>query len=148
VRVYHLLSAEHGLDDLKQRRLKVAEFRDLNDPFELLSVELPDRAVRRRFTAWRKKVLAEYGVLCFSTSWKSPVLWSHYADRHKGFCLGFDVPDNLMSPVTYLKTRSPFGHLLRAASGSSSEPGALYYISSSTGSTRTNFAELCAWMKQ
>jgi hypothetical protein len=21
-------------------------------------------------------------------------MWSHYGDRHKGICLGFDVPDN------------------------------------------------------
>lgn len=127
VRVYHLLSAKHGLDDLKQRRLKVAEFRDLNDPFELLSVELSDRAARRRFAAWREKALAEYGVLCFSTSWKSPVLWSHYADRHKGLCLGFHVPDSLFLPVTYLTTRSSFSDLLPPARGSGSRPGALFY---------------------
>ena len=127
MRVYHLLSAKHGLDDLEQRRLKVAEFRDLNDPFELFSVKLSDRAARRRFVAWRQKALAEYGVLCFSTSWKSPVLWSHYADKHKGLCLGFDVPDDLLLPVTYLKTRTPFGDLLQSASGTNSQPSPIFY---------------------
>jgi hypothetical protein len=127
VRVYHLLSAKHGLDDLKQRRLKVARFKDLNDPFELLSVELSNRADRRRFATWHKKTVAEYGVLCFSRSWKSPVLWSHYAHRHKGLCLGFDVPDSLLLAVTYLKTRSSFGDLLPPASGTGSQPGALFY---------------------
>jgi hypothetical protein len=127
VRVYHLLSVKHGLDDLKQRRLKVAEFRDLNDPFELLSVELSDRSARRRFAAWREKALVEYGVLCFSTSWRGPVLWSHYADRHKGLCLGFDVPDSFLLPVIYLKSRSSFGDLLPPTSSTGSEPGALFY---------------------
>jgi hypothetical protein len=36
------------------------------------------------------------------------------------------VPDSLLSHVTYLKTRTPFGDLLRAASGTSSQPGALF----------------------
>ena len=38
-RVYHLLAKEWALDDLDRRRLKIARFDDLNDPFELLAVE-------------------------------------------------------------------------------------------------------------
>ena len=90
-----------------------AEFADLNDPFELLSVELPDPVTRRCFAAWRTKALAEYGVLCFGRSRRSPVLWSHYADKHRGICLGFDVPDSLLQGVTYLKKRVPLGGLLQ-----------------------------------
>jgi hypothetical protein len=40
-------------------------------------------------------------MLCFSKDWHDPVLWSHYADKHKGICLGFDVPDELLRDVTY-----------------------------------------------
>ena len=47
--VYHLLCAQYALDDLKKQRLKVSLFADLNDPFELLSVELSDRAIRKKF---------------------------------------------------------------------------------------------------
>lgn len=85
--MYHLLSARWALDDLTRWRLKIAEFADLNDPFELLGVELPNRALRRAFAAWKAKALREYGVLCFSRKWSNPVLWSHYADKHKGICL-------------------------------------------------------------
>jgi len=28
-------------------------------------------------------------------------LWSHYGDRHRGLCLGFDVPDNMLKEVDY-----------------------------------------------
>ena len=31
-------------------------------------------------------------------------MWGHYADRHTGICLGFDVPDELLAPVIYAKT--------------------------------------------
>lgn len=33
-----------------------------------------------------------YGTACFSKQWKSILMWSHYADNHKGFCMGFDEP--------------------------------------------------------
>lgn len=31
-----------------------------------------------------------YGILSFATVCDDLLLWSHYADRHKGFCVGFD----------------------------------------------------------
>lgn len=33
-----------------------------------------------------------YGTACFSKDWKSILMWSHYSDNHKGYCLGFDEP--------------------------------------------------------
>jgi hypothetical protein len=30
-------------------------------------------------------------------------MWSHYADKHKGICLGFDVSDETTRPVEYVK---------------------------------------------
>jgi len=35
------------------------------------------------------------GLLSFSESWKSPVLWSDYAAGHKGICLGFERPPSV-----------------------------------------------------
>ena len=29
------------------------------------------------------------------------MLWSHYADQHRGICLGFEVPDKKVVQVTY-----------------------------------------------
>ncbi len=109
MRVYHLLRTKWGLSNLVHQRLKVAEFADMNDPFELLSVELSNRAMRRTFLAWKNKAMREKGVLCFSRDWSSPVLWSHYADKHKGMCLGFDVPDKLLKEIVYTKGRSILG---------------------------------------
>lgn len=47
-------------------------------------------------------------MLCFSRNWRNPVQWSHYADRHRGLCLGFDVADELIRPVIYRRHRTPF----------------------------------------
>jgi hypothetical protein len=40
-------------------------------------------------------------MLCFSKSWRNPVQWSHYAEKHTGLCFGFDVPDEHLAPVNY-----------------------------------------------
>ena len=42
MRVYKFLNAKYGLEALKNRRLKIARISDLNDPFELLGVNLSD----------------------------------------------------------------------------------------------------------
>ena len=47
----------------------------------------------------------EYGLICFSENWTNPLLWSHYADKHRGICLGFDVNIRRLRKVTYVKER-------------------------------------------
>jgi len=32
-------------------------------------------------------------------------MWSHYAERHQGVCLGFDVPDGSAAAITYTRSR-------------------------------------------
>ena len=90
--VYHFLAAHWAEDDLARCRLKISRFDDLNDPFELLAAELGDRTVRKAFQTLRDDMCARRGVLCFSRTWHNPLLWSHYADKHRGICLGFEVP--------------------------------------------------------
>ncbi len=128
MRVYHFVSGDHGLEDLSKGRLKVAEFANLNDPFELLAIDLADRHTRRQFSMIRKKAMSGRGLLCFSKSWNSPVLWSHYAERHKGLCLGFDVPDHLGQDVTYLTRRTQLKGLLPAATEADGGAGPLFFL--------------------
>jgi hypothetical protein len=105
MRVYHILPAKYAIEDLERRRLKIARLDDLNDPFELMSCELPTPAHREAFQHYKASVARRYGALCFSRAWKNPVLWSHYGDKHKGICLGFDVPDEAIRPIIYTATR-------------------------------------------
>ena len=46
-------------------------------------------------------------MVCFSRKWQNPLLWSHYADKHKGLCLGFDVVKSHTLPIIYRKNRKP-----------------------------------------
>jgi hypothetical protein len=93
MRVFHFLPEDFALQDIEQRRVKVATFKDLNDPFELFSVNLADPILRAAFQEAKEQFAQHSGLVCFSRDWRNPVLWSHYAGRHTGFCLGFDIRD-------------------------------------------------------
>ena len=40
-----------------------------------------------------KRVNKDIGILCLSENRKSILMWSHYADEHSGFVVGFDSED-------------------------------------------------------
>lgn len=101
LRIYHLTSADHAISNIALARLKVARFSDLNDPFELISVNFRERKVRNIVREFKDAYNSHTGLLCFSADWTDPVLWSHYATKHRGICLGFNVPRNTVEQVQY-----------------------------------------------
>ena len=105
MRLFRFMSKEHGLDVIRDQRLKVSQLHDLNDPFELTAVDLSDREFRKKYTMFKPEMSEKYGILCFSRTWKSPLLWSHYANRHKGVALEFKVLDSVAHSVTYRTNR-------------------------------------------
>jgi hypothetical protein len=109
-KLYHFTSADHALDDLRNRRLKIAQFDDLNDPFELRSVDLSGAGHAAALDQFKAETARDYGLLCFSEEWNNILLWSHYADQHRGVCLGFDVSGSSDSfgHVEYTPNRMPF----------------------------------------
>lgn len=115
-RVYHLTSAEHAINDIALGRLKLARFSDLNDPFELIAANFRERETRKIVRGFKSAFDAQTGLLSFSEDWVEPLLWSHYAARHRGICLGFNVPRNLLEEVTYKDDR------LRAELNANADP--------------------------
>ncbi len=58
-------------------------------------------------------VSREFGVLCFVKRWDVPLMWSHYADSHKGLVIGFDAghrffKESSLRPVKYRNKRVSF----------------------------------------
>ncbi|MCP3722585.1 DUF2971 domain-containing protein [Paraburkholderia sp. CNPSo 3272] len=48
------------------------------------------------------------GVLSLAAHWDNPLMWSHYADEHRGMCIEFDTNDHRcdrLEPVAYSSTR-------------------------------------------
>jgi hypothetical protein len=103
MRVYKFLSCKYGLKALREQRLKISEVHSLNDAFDLLPFDLSDPEFRQGVVASRSEIGSNRGMLCFSQHWHNPVLWAHYAESHKGLCIGFDVPDDCAQPVTYIE---------------------------------------------
>jgi len=105
MRIFHLLSAQHALDNIAKSRLKISRLDELNDPFELCAAELSNPKHRLAFRQFKETMAKRYGLLCFSKSWMSPLLWSHYGDRHRGVALELEVADDLVTEVSYQPTR-------------------------------------------
>jgi Protein of unknown function (DUF2971) len=93
MRAYKFLDEKYGLTSLQQRRLKQSRVSDLNDPFELLPYDVTNLIYRKTFHQTRIDVNRARGLLCFSGDWKNPVIWAHYSDKHRGLCLGFEIPE-------------------------------------------------------
>ncbi|HXP86866.1 MAG TPA: DUF2971 domain-containing protein [Bryobacteraceae bacterium] len=87
VRVYKYLPAESALKTIAGHKIKISEFADMNDPFELAGVVLSCPRVHKIIVA----LAHENGALCLSNEWNNPLMWSHYAEKHTGLCLGFEI---------------------------------------------------------
>ena len=105
MKVYHFISDKYLLDVLSQQRLKVSNIDDLNDPYELNAVKSPDKESREEAKKFKKYMAYRYCILCFSKVWRNPLLWSHYANRHKGIAIEFTIKDSIALPIKYRKNR-------------------------------------------
>jgi hypothetical protein len=56
----------------------------------------------------RREFGLKNGLVCFSADWGNPVIWAHYSDKHRGICLGFEIPTDRARRVEYIKTPKPF----------------------------------------
>lgn len=105
MRLYYMTDLIVAQIVLREHRMKLSLFQELNDPFELLGVSLGEKNVRRLYQAVRKHYEESTGILCFTDNWKDPVTWAHYGNKHYGVCLGFDIPDELTRKVDYQPDR-------------------------------------------
>jgi hypothetical protein len=105
MRVYKFLNAKFGLKTLREKQLKISTLDDLNDPFELYGYEMTVKKKRKEWRNARKGWGSQRGLMCFSADWRDPVIWAHYSDKHKGLCLGFEIPDNVGCKVDYVNSR-------------------------------------------
>jgi hypothetical protein len=108
MRVYYMTSAKWGEVILRERRLRLARFGELNDPFELNLIDNRPRETRRFAKLITDHFRENIGVVCFGASWASPVMWAHYTDKHFGVALGFDVQDALLTKMQYTDRGSAF----------------------------------------
>ena len=134
--IYKYCSYEVGLNDvILKQSLKFSNPSEYNDPFDcheslikldLMNLDLETfiekqypnlsrnlkRGIVRNFNSkFLYSCLLEerkrFKITCFSLSYNNILMWSHYADKHNGICIGFQFPPIyldkfILTPVTYI----------------------------------------------
>lgn len=99
IMVYRYFNEQYGLEALQKQEWKVSRLLDLNDPMDCRPVltNYPTRGTKEADEAFEQSYLDEIskvvGVICYSAKIQDPVIWSHYADAHKGLALGFNFEE-------------------------------------------------------
>ena len=101
MKAYHFISSKYALEALQKNSLKISLLNDLNDPFELYGVDLSDPKHRSGFEKFKNELSKKFGILCLSKSFDNPLLWSHYADRHRGVAIEIEADDDFFMSVSY-----------------------------------------------
>jgi len=90
------MSERYALEALQTGLWKIGRLAELNDPYDCQPVltnqphsENPDRFTSDYFRRFNDIV----GVFCYSAKIDDPVIWSHYADVHRGIALAFEYTD-------------------------------------------------------
>lgn len=68
-----------------EENMSVSELKSKFSSENTISFENP--LLRGVFESIKKNIW----ISCFSRTWSNIIMWSHYADDHKGFCIGFDA---------------------------------------------------------
>lgn len=105
MRFYYLTEQRWAEKILQEQRFKLSTIGESNDPFELLGASVGEAKARRAFKILHDHWTRTIGMLCTSKVWDSPVMWAHYADKHEGVCLGFDVTGAEVHQVNYQPKR-------------------------------------------
>ena len=98
---------------INNQKLYFANFEQFNDPFESnYQMIIPpytklggEQVVKKAIDNMHNAAT----VLCLSAAMDSMLMWSHYADKHKGVLLVFDIlkaPEDFMVPATVVYPRS------------------------------------------
>ncbi|WP_159442782.1 DUF2971 domain-containing protein [Agrobacterium rosae] len=107
--MYYYTSQRHGLASIRDKRIKISKFSELNDPFDFIGIATDKKEERDLVKNMRGKLNSKTGLVCMSEVWNEPLLWGHYADKHKGVCLAFEVNETKWDKVQYVDQRPRLG---------------------------------------
>lgn len=94
--LYKYVSVGRVADILDKNRLYLSDGTNFNDPFEITVTNKATKCVRH---------IEGLHILSLTNSRQNKLIWSHYADSHKGVCLTVKVPSHLVRPICYSTKR-------------------------------------------
>ena len=95
--LHDILNVREKTDDLadithsifaNQLNVKLIEHYKDNDAWQQAFY----KAIHEQFLTLKKHLIGYFRVSCFTTTPYSMLMWSHYADSHKGFCIEYEYP--------------------------------------------------------
>lgn len=94
--LYKYMKVEHAKKMLEDKTIQMSRLSSFNDPFEGRACLTYDPADETRYICSRENVLLNFHdqeafAFCLTRSPLNPVMWSHYADQHKGVVMGIEV---------------------------------------------------------
>ena len=92
----------NGIIENKINALDEQKFSELVQPF----MENLEMYLDIFFGQFKNEIRNLTKMACFSADIKSPLMWAHYSDNHKGFALGYDFRGNDISQCANCKNRS------------------------------------------
>lgn len=97
----------YSVNDYSEKVLETGDVwtsspKEFNDPFDsLVTLNFNKVGIKELFVEWA----SEKSICCFSRNFRNILMWSHYADNHRGFCIGIDNPEiedsDIFSNVVY-----------------------------------------------
>lgn len=107
-RLYYYTECKYAIDVIENNEIKVCTFFEANDVNEHCNIySSSDPDFNHTLEEHKQSVNRRHGVICFSEDWSSSIMWGHYANNHKGICLGFDLEykEDPIYPVIYLNEK-------------------------------------------
>lgn len=122
MKIYKYFNANRGFNFLQAPLIRVTNPHLLNDPFEFALTSEISKNIGSileedggRKLAFRQYLdhFTSYGILSFTKTHDNLLMWSHYADEHKGIVVEFDIPDNDPNSIFHLY-KSKQNHLIHS----------------------------------
>ncbi len=111
---YHTINI-NLLQSLRKETNWYSKLHLLNDPFECFFIDNTNSSTY-------KDLVSELCVCCFSKNMNEILMWSHYADNHRGVCIEYEITDEevikgRLIEVKYNNELSIFDKIERMPSG-------------------------------
>lgn len=87
---------------LKDELLWLSTTKLLNDPFDLMMAKTNFNDYEKFYKDYLSEVTNESVILCLTTNPTNSLMWSHYSNAYKGFCVKFKVENFTAYPIEYI----------------------------------------------
>lgn len=110
---YYSNDNKYAIPNLKDGQISFSPVEALNDPFEgvgaysfqvsedeksywdSIGTNVPELLSKRFSDEVRALANFKYRIFCSTEEYDNPLMWAHYANSHKGFCVGYSKADIL-----------------------------------------------------